>query len=162
MKLSSSELEILAFLEKDIPLVKNPYKDLAQRLGVTEEEVVNEVKKLIGRKIVRRIGAIVKHTSVGFTSNAMVAWKLSHDQVEKIISIIKNEKRVTHAYLRRTYPGKWEYNFYTMIHAKSEEELSNVIKTMEERVKCKDYIVLNTVKEFKKISPIYIEGRLLK
>ncbi len=104
----------------------------------------------------------MKHTSVGFTFNAMVAWKLSPDHVETIVSVIEDEERITHAYLRKTYPEKWEYNFYTMVHARSEEELEDIIGSIKEKVGSIDYKVLNTVKEFKKISPIYIKGRLLK
>ncbi len=155
--LSSEEKKILAFLEGDLPLTESPFREIAGELQVSEEKVVGIVKRLLDRGILRRVGAVIRHRKAGYSANAMVVWRLGGEMVDSVEEIIKKYPQVTHAYFRRIYPGKWEYNFYTMIHGKSDEELGLLIRSLADDLRCDDFRILRTVKELKKTSPVYLK-----
>ena len=155
-KFEPLQMMILDFVEDDLPLVSRPFEELAGKIGVPEEKIVEEVKRLMDSGVIRRFGAIVKHTRVGFKENAMVVWKMKEDQIVEIEKIVKEDRRISHVYIRKTYPGKWDYNLYTMLHARNETELAELIEKISDITGCDDFRVLRTLKEFKKSSPRYV------
>ena len=61
---------------------------------------------------------------------------------------------VSHCYDRTTAPN-WNYNLYTMIHAKSREECDQIVKNLSELTAINDFQVLYSKKEWKKTSMKY-------
>ncbi len=149
-------IKLLDFLEGDIPLESRPFLAIAEKLGYDEESVVKLINKLLSDRVIKRLGAVVKHTKVGFVHNAMVVWKMNTDQVNLLREFIVRVKGISHAYVRKVYPGIWEYNVYTMLHARNEGELSELIEEISDHTGCDEYRVLRTIKEFKKSSPKYV------
>jgi hypothetical protein len=47
-------------------------------------------------------------------------------------------------------PGRWEHPLFAMIHARSDGELDGIIAALEERSGLRDYLVLKSLREFKK------------
>jgi len=95
----------------------------------------------------RRYAAVLKHRSAGYTSNAMTAWK-TDDNTD--MGLFMKEKAISHLYYRTVYPGRWEHPLFAMIHAKSDEELNDILKRLSEKSGIKDYLSLSSLKEFKK------------
>lgn len=99
---------------------------------------------------IRRFGAIVNHYKLGFTHNALIAWKkksISHQLSQKL----KEKGCISHIYLRKSN-RLWPYGFYTMVHARSQEELDSIIRGLSGLLGKCEFKVLKTVKEFKKTS----------
>lgn len=145
---------IINKLSGDIPLVEEPYKKIAEELGITEEEVLSRIKEFQNKEIVRRIGAILYHREVGYKWNAMVVWTIPQDSVEKTASAMCSFKEVTHCYERPTF-SNWPYNIFTMIHGESKKECENIVKQIYERINFYDYKILYSLKELKKSSKKY-------
>jgi len=95
----------------------------------------------------RRYAAVLKHRSAGYTANAMTAWK-AEDRTD--LNIFMKEKAISHLYFRTLYPGRWEHPLFAMVHAKSDDELKNLIDGLSEKSGIKDYLVLYSLKEYKK------------
>ncbi len=145
---------IINKLSGDIPLEEEPYKKIAEELGITEEEVLSRIKEFQDKEIVRRIGAILYHREVGYKWNAMVVWAIPQDSVEKTASVMCSFKEVTHCYERPTF-SNWPYNIFTMIHGESKKQCENIVKQIYERINCYDYKILYSLKELKKSSKKY-------
>jgi hypothetical protein len=77
----------------------------------------------------------------------MTAWKIDEKFDE---DIFKSCPDISHLYYRTTYPGRWEYPLFAMIHARTREELFSVIADLSHRSGIRDYLVLESLKEFKK------------
>lgn len=154
--LTNLEKKIIALLQKDIPVVKRPFKVLGEKIGINEEEFLAVLKDLDSRNMIRRFGATLKHQKSGFKANAMVAWKVEEDQVESTGNIMATFQEITHCYRRNPAPG-WKYNLYTMVHATSEEECYAIVKKISEAVKQDEYELLFSRKELKKTSMKYFE-----
>lgn len=154
--LTDLEKKIIALLQTDIPVVKRPFLEMAEQIGITEDEFLTVLKGLDERGMIRRFGATLKHQNSGFKANAMVAWKVDEDQVEKTGNIMTTFREITHCYRRNPAPG-WKYNLYTMVHAFNEEECYAIVKKISKAVGQKEYELLFSRKELKKTSMKYFE-----
>lgn len=154
--LTDLEKKIIALLQTDIPVVKQPFKVMAEKIGITEDEFLKVLNDLNDQGMIRRFGATIKHQKTGFTANAMVAWKVDEDKVEETGNIMASFQEITHCYRRDPAPG-WRYNLYTMVHASSEEECYAIVQKISEAVGQDDYELLFSRKELKKTSMKYFE-----
>jgi len=154
--LTDLEKKIIALLQTDIPVVKRPYLEMAEKIGITEEKFLSVLKDLDDRGMIRRFGATLKHQNSGFKANAMVAWKVAEDRVEKTGNIMTGFREITHCYRRNPAPG-WKYNLYTMVPASNEDECYAIVKKISEAVGEKEYELLFSRKELKKTSMKYFE-----
>lgn len=144
------DIKLIKHMQDGIPLTKTPYKDIADGLGMTEEEVIDRLKALLENGKIRRLAASIAHRKIGINSNAMVVWKVPSDKVDECGPIMAAFEEVTHCYERPTFPG-WEYNVFTMIHGYTDEECENVIESIKQKTGMDDYVMLYSEREFKKV-----------
>ncbi|SHG89489.1 transcriptional regulator, AsnC family [Thermosyntropha lipolytica DSM 11003] len=128
MELTRLDKEILNILQNDFPLVERPYAVIADRLGISEEEVLARVKVLKEEGVIRRIGGVIDAQKLGFYST-LCACHVEEDKVWEAAGIINQEKGVTHNYLR----DDW-YNLWFTLTSPSPEEGEKIIKDLEKRI----------------------------
>jgi len=146
--------KIINLIQGDLPLAPRPFAVLAERLGISEVTLLDEIKKLKERGIIRRFGATLRHQEAGFSSNAMVVWKVPEDRLEEVGNTIAGFKEVTHCYQRK--PQKdWPYNLYSMVHGANHEDCHEIARRLSRKVGINDYALLFSEKEFKKTSMEY-------
>ena len=146
--------KIIGLLQKDLPLDPRPFAVMADQIGITEDKFVERVRVMINKGIIRRFGATLYHQEAGFSSNAMVAWAVPDEKIEETGRAMAEFREVTHCYQRR--PQKdWEYNLYTMIHGDNRDECYEIARRMSGDTGIKEYVLLFSVKEFKKTSMRY-------
>jgi DNA-binding Lrp family transcriptional regulator len=146
MKLSEKEKKVLQCLVEGIPLSKRPFLEIAEKVGLKEEEVLETIKDLLRKKVIRRIGITLRHNLAGIEGNAMVAWKISEEKQNEIGKYLAKLPYVSHCYIRKSYKD-WDYNLYTMIHGKDRAEVENRIKEISDKFNITNYQVLFTKKE---------------
>ncbi|OAG28185.1 siroheme decarboxylase subunit beta [Thermodesulfatator autotrophicus] len=144
--LDNKDKKIIAALSEGLPLTLRPYQALADELGISEEELFSRIKKLKEKGIIRRLGGTIRHDQAGIKGNVMVAWIVPQERLNEVGQKCAGFPFITHCYVRETAPD-WPYNFYTMIHAKSEDECLNLVKKLTEELALKDYELLFTKKE---------------
>ncbi len=152
--ISKTEMEIVRALQEGLPLVSRPYSLVAEKLGITEKELLNAIRDMADRGLIRRFGAAVRHQDLGFTANAMVVWKAREDTVEEAGLILSGFSEVSHCY-QREICGEWQYNLFTMVHGRTEEECRAVAEAMSKASGIEDYLVLFSMAELKKSSMKY-------
>lgn len=151
---TEKEKQVIREMQGDLPLTPRPYKVIADRLGITEEELLAIVKDLSDRKVIRRFGAALRHREVGFTANAMVVWDIPDDRTVEIGNKMATFSEVSHCYQRPRYPG-WPYNMFTMVHGRSKEECEEIAARISESIGIKEYGLLYSTAELKKDSMKY-------
>ena len=155
MPYDSTDREIMRFLQGDIPLESRPYRSLAERLELSEEEIVLRVKKLREKGFVRRMGAVLRHRQAGFAINAMVAWKPGdEEEADRAGKIMAGYKEISHCYIREV-PPDFDYSIFSMIHVKNEERLAEIIEEISLRTGIGKYIIIRSSRELKKESMQY-------
>lgn len=148
--------KIIRWIQSDIPIEKEPYKTIATNLGIEEQELLDRIEEMQKQGIIRRIGAILNHRSVGFHGNGMVAWRVEDSKTEEIGKIMGAQREISHCYERNCFP-EWPYNMYTMVHAETTEDCEGIIKRIAEEIGITDYVVLFSTRELKKTSFKYFE-----
>ena len=154
--LTDIEKKVIALLQTDIPIAERPFLELAEKIGISEEEFIAIVQDLNDRKMIRRFGATLKHQKSGYKANAMVAWKVAEDRVEEVGSKMAQFREITHCYRRNPAPG-WKYNLYTMVHAATEEECHALVQRISTTVGENEFSLLFSRQELKKTSMKYFE-----
>ncbi|MGD2186280.1 MAG: Lrp/AsnC family transcriptional regulator [Desulfobacterales bacterium] len=152
--LTELEKKIIASIQKDMPVTERPYLNMAHDLEISETELLEKLKDLCNRDVIRRFGATLRHQRTGFTANAMVAWKVDEDRIEAVGQIMATFQQVSHCY-RRNPTNDWPYNLYTMVHASDEQACHETARKMSSATSVKDYTLLFSREELKKTSMVY-------
>ncbi|MBN1664796.1 MAG: Lrp/AsnC family transcriptional regulator [Deltaproteobacteria bacterium] len=150
---TNQDIKIAKSLQGDIPLTKNPYKDIAIMLGLDESMILQTITDMKQQGIIRKFGAIVKHQRAGYTRNAMLIWACPSSLCEAVGNLFASYPEITHCY-ERTPPFEGKYNIFSMVHFKqgSGEAL---IEKLSDASSIRDFKVLITEEEFKKSSMEY-------
>lgn len=155
LELTEKEKAILSIVQEDLPDSLEPYAELAARCGSTEQEVLKLLKDLKGTGVIRRFGASLRHHRTQWSHNAMVAWKATEEEAEAYAPLAASFAAISHIYYRPSSALDWPYTLYTMIHGRSAEECAATVEGLLALWPLRDYVVLRTVREWKKISMTY-------
>lgn len=111
-----------------LPLAPTPYQELARELGVSQEQVLDGLRRMLADGRIRRIGAVPNHYALGYTANAMSVWDVADDAVDELGRRAGALPFVTHCYRRpRRLPG-WPYNLFAMVHGASRADTAEKIE----------------------------------
>lgn len=145
---------IIAAMQNDMPLVAEPYKAMADRIGISEEELLSRLAGYLARGEMRRMGAVLRHREVGYAANALCAWQVAPERLEEVAAVMKASRSVTHCYARVPRSG-WPYNFYIMLHGHTREECGRMAAELAAEAGLGDYVMLYSTREWKKTSMRY-------
>ena len=155
IKISEFEKACIRELQKDIEITHEPFKNMSEVLGISQEKLLETVKNFISERKMRRFACVLYHQKAGFSYNLMGIWKTNNEEADKNGKIMSSVKEVSHCYLRPVYPGRWEYNILTMIHAKSKDEAWSIMDKISSLTGLMDFGALESTKEFKKVRVKY-------
>lgn len=150
-----SPLDILIKeLQGNLPIEPRPYQILAEKAGLSELEVIEIVRQLKEQGKLRRVAAVLRHQKAGYRDNAMIAWKVPETQCDEMGNRLAAHPGVSHCYWRET-PDDWSYTLFTMVHARSQEELQSIVKELSNAIGVDEYEIVESVRELKKTSVVF-------
>ena len=147
--ITDDERLLIATIQQDLSITGRPFDAMARRIRLETEQFLAAYRDLVQRGVVRRLGASLSHIRAGFVANAMVCWNVPANAIERAADIMSGYREVSHCYQRRPAAG-WPYNLFTMVHARSIDELKRVIDDMRRATGIQEYKSLMTLREFKK------------
>jgi siroheme decarboxylase len=149
VQLTERDKEFIRELQKDLPVTKEPFNELADNLGITTSELFAKAKEYEGIGIMRRYAAILRHRDAGFVANGMVVWHVPEERIDEAGFKLAAFPQVSHCYRRPIYPD-WRFNLFSMVHARTLEAAEKMAVEMSETLGIKDYQILFSSREFKK------------
>ena len=149
VQLTERDKEFIRELQKDLPVTPEPFKELADNLGITTSELFAKAKEYEGIGIMRRYAAILRHRDAGFVANGMVVWHVPEEKIDEAGFKLAAFPQVSHCYRRPIYPD-WRFNLFSMVHARTLEAAERMAAEMSETLGIKDYQILFSSREFKK------------
>jgi siroheme decarboxylase len=145
------DLKLLTIINKDIALIKEPFKPVALQIGISQKEVVTRLNKLKKEGIIRKFGASLKPNSIGFSANALVAWKVHQNRVLEVGDYLAKLPEISHCYERKAVDGKWDFNLYTVMHAQKRESINRRVSQISIETEITEYKILFSTRDLKKL-----------
>ena len=141
--MDSIDKQILNVIQKDFPVVEEPFKAVADKVRLSEDEVLKRIKNLKDEGIIRRIGAVFDTKKMGFASTLCAA-KVSKENLKKFVAVVNSYAGVTHNY-RRSH----EYNVWFTFIAPDEETLKKSLGEIRDKTGVTDIISMTATQIFK-------------
>ncbi len=132
MVLNETEQRLISLIQGGLPISSRPWVDIARQMNLDEDEVLNQVRKLQERGLIKRFGLVVRHHELGYTANAMVVWDVPDDRVRAVGQALGCHDCVTLCYQRPRRLPQWPYNLFCMIHGKDRERVLDIIEELVE------------------------------
>jgi len=141
--MDATDKKILNIIQKDFPVVAEPWKAIAEGLGLNESEVLKHIKKLKDEGIIRRIGAVFDTRKLGFASTLCAA-RVPKEKLKEFVNVVNSYPGVTHNY-RRNH----NYNVWFTFIAPDEQSLNKCLAEIRERTGIADIISMSAAHTFK-------------
>lgn len=142
-QLTSVDRAILNRIQSDFPITSQPFKTIAEELGLDEQDVLSRIDRLKQLGIIRRIGGNFVPGKLGFVSTLCAA-KVPPDKVEMFTDTVNQYPGVTHNYLREN-----EYNVWFTFISPSMEEIEDNLKKISQDTGITGILNLPATKVFK-------------
>lgn len=121
---------LLEAMQDGLPLVRRPYQALGQGIGASEAEVIGRLRQLLLDGVIKRLGVVVRHRSLGYTANAMTVWDIPDEQVNALGHCFSRYPFVTLCYRRPRRLPDWPYNLFCMIHGRDRAEVRGQVRQL--------------------------------
>ncbi len=154
IELSEEDVATIRATQGKMPVVSEPYAPAAERLGVSQDEVLRRLESLRERNALRRVAAILFHRRAGFSANGMGVWAVPKEQILDTGRRMAAFRGISHCYERPTY-ADWPYSVFTMAHGRSKEECDAILDSIAEQEGITERATLYSSTEFKKIRMLY-------
>ncbi|MGA2331836.1 MAG: AsnC family transcriptional regulator [Syntrophales bacterium] len=141
--MDSIDKKILNIIQKDFPVVEEPFKAVADKAGISEDEAFLRIRKLKEEGIIRRIGAVFDSKKMGYASTLCAA-KVPKEKLKKFVAVVNSYAGVTHNY-RRSH----DYNVWFTFIASDEETLTKSLNEIREKTGITDIISMTAAQTFK-------------
>lgn len=122
-ELTALERQYVLLTQSGLPIVAQPYQQIAEKLQISVAEVLAMTTDLKERGIIRRIAAVPNHYKLGYRYNGMTVWDVQDKYVSEFGKAVGQLPFVSHCYLRPRHLPHWNYNLFAMVHGKTEQEV---------------------------------------
>ncbi len=106
LEIDAVDRQIIDKLQGDFPLCERPYAAAAERLGITEDELLVRLQRLLDAKVLTRFGPMVQIERMGgaFVLAALAVPEARYDEVTALVNALP---QVAHNYRREHALNMW-------------------------------------------------------
>ena len=144
MSIDATDRRIIEATQAGLPLSPAPYAEIAEGLGLREDEVIDRLAAMKARGVIRRIALAPNHYALGMSANGMTVWDVEDEAAERIGPDIGALDFVSHCYLRPRARPVWPYNLFAMVHGSDREEVevkrARIAEMLGEACRAKDVL----------------------
>ena len=83
-KIDNIDRKIILATQAGLPLTQNPYHDIADQTGLDPGIVMQRMKMMLERGVIRRIGVVPNHYRLGYRANGMSVWDVQDDKINEL------------------------------------------------------------------------------
>ena len=102
----SIDREIMNRVQAAFPLVAEPFRDIADQIGTTEQDVIDRLAVLRSKNVVRQIGAIFDTRTLGYQS-MLVAMRFPEGRLDNAARLLNQHPGISHNYERDGFFNLW-------------------------------------------------------
>ncbi|WP_353663083.1 Lrp/AsnC family transcriptional regulator [Hydrogenimonas sp. SS33] len=146
------EKEFLTQIQKNFPVTRRPFAEIAERIGSDEGEVLDLYRRLKEEKIIRQTSAIFDTKTLGYRSS-LVAFKVA--DIDRAAEIVNSHPGVSHNYERNNPYNLW---FTIAVAPDSKLGLERTVEILAKESGAEEFIILPTKKMFKISVQLDVKG----
>ncbi|WP_238906699.1 Lrp/AsnC family transcriptional regulator [Clostridium sp. YIM B02506] len=136
-------VDLLNLIQNEFPLESRPYLKISEKLGVSENQVIELLKDLKKDGYIRRLGGIVNSKKVGYYSTLCAA-KVPKEKIKEVSKIINSYEGVTHNYIR-----EHSFNMWFTLTASSRESVKRILEEIKSNTGIEEIMELPSINLFK-------------
>ena len=114
--LTARDRALVVATQEGLPVSERPYQMIADEIGISEDEVICRLEKMLEHGVIRRIAVIPNHYRIGFKANGMTVWNVKDEDIQRLGRQIGELPYVSHCYQRPRHEPYWSYNLFAMVH----------------------------------------------
>ena len=131
--LTQLEKQLLNDYQHGIPLVSEPYAEIAREMSskgfsVTEKEVISCLTLLKEKGMISRVGPVFRPKSVG--GSTLAAMAVPPERMDEVAQIVSSFSQVNHNYER-----EHRFNLWFVVTASSQNEVLRVLDEIEQQTR---------------------------
>ena len=143
MQLTPFDKALLNLVQTGLPLASAPFAELADRLGCSEEQVIERLAVLQEHGMIRRLGAFFDAEALGYRG-ILVAAKVAPEQLTAVAAAINALPQVTHNDER-----DHEYNLWFTLQDRDEETMQSLLASVGKMPGVTELLSMKTTSRFK-------------
>ncbi len=128
--LDAIDRQVIMATQAGLPRVARPYHAIAGQLGVTVDDVMQRLRRMLDTGIIRRIGVVPNHYALGYQANGMSVWDVPDEKIRELGLMIGALDSVSHCYHRPRHLPAWPYNLFAMVHGRDRNEVETKVRTI--------------------------------
>ena len=105
-ELSAVDRKIIDSLQGEFPICDRPYAEVAERLGITEDELLQRLERLLADKVLTRFGPMYQIERMG-GAFVLAALAVPEDRYDEITALVNALPQVAHNYRREHALNMW-------------------------------------------------------
>lgn len=103
----SLDNRILGAIQSNFPVDERPFRIIAEKIGESEETVIDRVKSLFESKVIRRFGAVFDSRRLGYVSTLVGVRIPDPEHLPAVARHVSRYPEVTHNYERADSYNLW-------------------------------------------------------
>jgi len=140
--LNDTDRKLLNMVQKDFPICEHPFQAIGQKIGLSENEVLERLRNLKEQGIVRRIGGVFDSKKLGYKS-CLIAVRVTPEKLDPVAAFINRFPGVTHNY-QRTH----QFNLWFTLTSSSEIKFSEIIDLIKNQPGIEQLELLPAIRMF--------------
>lgn len=150
--LSGADRKLILATQQGLPLTNKPFHVLAAQLGMSPDEVISRLQRMLEAGVIRRIAAVPNHYKIGYRANGMTVWDIKDEHIDEAGKLIGELPYVSHCYRRPRFLPEWPYNLFAMVHGRERSEVEEQVESMVEMLGdwCRSRDILYSTRILKK------------
>ncbi|WP_196140168.1 Lrp/AsnC family transcriptional regulator [Aliikangiella sp. G2MR2-5] len=150
--MNTIEKKIIEKMQAGMPISEKPYEEIAEALNISQTQLLRTLDGMKKSGLIRRIGLVPNHYAIGYTVNLMTVWDIKDSDIDQVGVSVGALDFVSHCYQRPRHLPDWPYNFFAMVHGKSEAEANDKMQQINLLIKdsCRQFTSLKSTKILKK------------
>ncbi|MCE8021819.1 AsnC family transcriptional regulator [Halomonas sp. MCCC 1A11036] len=126
-ELDALDRRLIDTYQRGLPLCERPFAAMAERLGVSEAQVIERLQLLQQSQVLSRVGPVFDHARAGASLLAAVA--VPEAERDEMAAAINRSPGVNHNYAR-----EHDYNLWFVMTAADENQLEARLEALEEEL----------------------------
>jgi len=111
------EKDLLNLVQNDFPLSVRPFEVIGKKLGISEDQCIEILKKLSDSGILRAVRAVINWNSIGY-STMLIGMKVQPNNIAEVAEELQHIDEITHNYSRAGELNLWFTLIYSSVNQK--------------------------------------------